>query len=1854
MNGIIHPCLPAGTLVNLADGTALPIEEVPVGAEVLSYYERRAAGETDGLVVRQVTATLDQGLKPCVELLFQDGRTLVCTPDHLIRTADGRWMRADALTVGSAEVLVGVEHPHVTRAPSAVTAAAAGAWRLGTQETIGYDLNMAERAAHSLAFARLLGYAMTDGSVDDRSRLFLCHQLDADAVLRDVRLLINQQPPVRRGNRTLDITIPAPIHQAFLRLGVAQGSRHSAVVHFPAFVTAPSCPVPVVREFLGGLFGGDGRTMALKYQAKAVVLNGLSFATGRSGDVAAAQQAVLQVELFALLQRAGVDCSSDVTPHFTTSAPCCMTTAGAAMLKRKKEQSVTVQPRRTADTLDAARSYRLGFDFGNALVIPFARCVGFRYCCHKQQRLSAAVACFLGNERLMEQKQQLSARILELRGTMSIPAAARRAQAEMGLRELLLPDSAAWRPRQDDQLHSTQKRGGTPLIERLRAMDAARFFSAPKTTERYSAAKRQAELLGAAAAAASPASTEDDDSTSTASPAKRRRAVSEIIAVAAAGAGWAASDAAEMKDDKKIDLTVEVKNDAAQDADAPDPITYGVHIDARVLPLFRVKLVGRRNVGVRHVYDLTVPSPQAQHCSFVANGVVVHNCCHPEDAAAPDSEQEMIARVFAYIDRIVAIVRPRQLLYMAIDGVAPRAKMNQQRSRRFRTAKEMREKEELEARLRSEWEAQGRSLPPQSKKAWDSNVITPGTHFMHQLSIGLHYYIADRLQHSAGWKPLKVLFSDARVPGEGEHKIMRFIRNQRAQPGYNPNTSHCFPESDTRLLTSHGLLFLDEIEQRLSAGTEVLYGCYDKETKALVYSEGELVILKERELPQHLVEFTSPGEHERWAEGSGPYGTGLPLSKRRSSKHVSLRVTPDHRMFVQTGLSHPVTARRTGRKKQRVSWTPEPHAEVEARQLLQQDCQCPPAQPGQRECKHRRAHVRMLACAETGYVQQVARFTSSSSTRDNVKGDLGLKTAAQFNAFLELFGFWLGDGSMQYRQASNGSNAVAFHQVELEDRAWLKRSCAMAGLKGEQCLSTENGYSESFHITEPSWHVFFDQEFGAKSQQSQYHSAAATPPSVTRSLSSSSSSLSIDLSSSLSSSDDAEEREEADIPPPERTKPVKRLPDWVLTELSAAEMRLLINGLWRADGSWAGQQKEICTSSARFRDQLMQALLHCGYSAYADLMYREGAVRGYTFHDQSKDRNIYSQRFVNSLASEEEKGRYRPVRATADQWRVSWTAMGSSGGRATCWPSMPRQQHVTRVDYSAQRDGRVWCVQVAHQDHLIVAQRAERHGGVVTKQSRPIVVRNCLYGMDADLIMLGLATHEPYFRIIREMVTEPVRRCLLCGQEGHYMSDCKGEARVQQAVEDEKGALRPFQFLHINILREYLQHDLQVTEPLPFAWELERVVDDFVFLCVAEGTPVAVPSLGLSLRIEDVQEGCSVLALSEDGAGLVSRQVRRRLSKASRRCVELLFQDGRTLVCTPDHLIRTADGRWMRADALTVGSSQRAGSEVAVGMELPLFVDDIGEWRLQAGALSFGDLHALRFARLVGYVMGDGRVSSSGVQLSVEHELDVVSATADIRLLSGAEPEAIRKAGTAAVELTLPALLATAVHCVCGDSGAVREDRLTAVPAVFLAASCPVAVLREFLGGLFGSAGRTLRLQRRADGSHSVTGLALSCIRKDREVQPAELARAGLVSNAAVWLPDAQQLLLQQQLVPLLARCGVSQSVTTASRNVTKEVEQARADRRLPSDGQSYRVQLDIGAAAVAAFARCIGFRYSCHKQQRLTAGAACFRAAEYVKQQRSALIVRVEQLSGPRSGRALCHPRGAQARRGCRRCGQE
>lgn len=118
--------------------------------------------------------------------------------------------------------------------------------------------------------------------------------------------------------------------------------------------------------------------------------------------------------------------------------------------------------------------------------------------------------------------------------------------------------------------------------------------------------------------------------------------------------------------------------------------------------------------------------------------------------------------------------------------------------------------------------------------------------------------------------------------------------------------------------------------------------------------------------------------------------------------------------------------------------------------------------------------------------------------------------------------------------------------------------------------------------------------------------------------------------------------------------------------------------------------------------------------------------------------------------------------------------------------------------------------------------------------------RHVIYGLDADLIMLGLATHEPHFRVLREDVffqQGQARTCQICGQKGHEARNCRGEAKEKDGEFDEKDSgivQKPFIWLHVAVLREYLSVELSVSG-LPFRFDLERAIDDWIFMCCFVG-----------------------------------------------------------------------------------------------------------------------------------------------------------------------------------------------------------------------------------------------------------------------------------------------------------------------------------------------------------------------------------------------------------------------------------
>lgn len=110
-----------------------------------------------------------------------------------------------------------------------------------------------------------------------------------------------------------------------------------------------------------------------------------------------------------------------------------------------------------------------------------------------------------------------------------------------------------------------------------------------------------------------------------------------------------------------------------------------------------------------------------------------------------------------YIDQLICFTRPKKSVILCIDGVAPVSKQFQQRQRRYKSS--------LDNELNIE-------INP---FAFDSNCITPGTQFMDELSDYLEEFIKDKMKRKE-WRNIKVVFSNEKRPGEGEHKLVEYVR----------------------------------------------------------------------------------------------------------------------------------------------------------------------------------------------------------------------------------------------------------------------------------------------------------------------------------------------------------------------------------------------------------------------------------------------------------------------------------------------------------------------------------------------------------------------------------------------------------------------------------------------------------------------------------------------------------------------------------------------------------------------------------------------------------------------------------------------------------------------------------------------------------------------------------------------------------------------------------------------------------------------------------------------------------------------------------------------------------------------
>lgn len=110
-------------------------------------------------------------------------------------------------------------------------------------------------------------------------------------------------------------------------------------------------------------------------------------------------------------------------------------------------------------------------------------------------------------------------------------------------------------------------------------------------------------------------------------------------------------------------------------------------------------------------------------------------------------------------------------------------------------------------------------------------------------------------------------------------------------------------------------------------------------------------------------------------------------------------------------------------------------------------------------------------------------------------------------------------------------------------------------------------------------------------------------------------------------------------------------------------------------------------------------------------------------------------------------------------------------------------------------------------------------------------IRHCLYGLDADLIMLGLLSHDPHFCLLREEVKfGPAARKR--GNNRYFVVFVHVSSTKHCASLEHLN----FYLLHLSLMREYLDLEFRDIEHiLPFDYSLERVIDDFILLAVFVG-----------------------------------------------------------------------------------------------------------------------------------------------------------------------------------------------------------------------------------------------------------------------------------------------------------------------------------------------------------------------------------------------------------------------------------
>jgi len=123
-------------------------------------------------------------------------------------------------------------------------------------------------------------------------------------------------------------------------------------------------------------------------------------------------------------------------------------------------------------------------------------------------------------------------------------------------------------------------------------------------------------------------------------------------------------------------------------------------------------------------------------------------------------EEKQINAIIDETKKLIDIINPKIGIYIAIDGVAPLAKIKQQRFRRYKSIADKKLFDNIKKK-------HNKSI---TDMFWNNSAITPGTKFMEKLHIKILEFIKNSNRKN-------IIYSSCYEPSEGEHKLLQFIKS---------------------------------------------------------------------------------------------------------------------------------------------------------------------------------------------------------------------------------------------------------------------------------------------------------------------------------------------------------------------------------------------------------------------------------------------------------------------------------------------------------------------------------------------------------------------------------------------------------------------------------------------------------------------------------------------------------------------------------------------------------------------------------------------------------------------------------------------------------------------------------------------------------------------------------------------------------------------------------------------------------------------------------------------------------------------------------------------------------------------